>query len=164
MKLEIERKFLLKSLPEINPIDVIKIEQFYLKNKSGVWERARVCDSKSNGVKYVHTVKTSVMRGVNMEDEHDMTEEEFNSFKKMCYESNSYRFIKKERNIYPNDDGLIWEVDDFRESGYSLVVAELEIPDKDYILNIPSFINKRLIMEVTDFKQLSSRNLAKKIS
>lgn len=162
MKLEIERKFLLKSLPDISPIDVIQIDQFYLKNKLGVWERARMCDSSTNGVKYVHTIKTTVMRGVNMEDEHEMTEEEFNLFKKRCHESSSYRFIKKERNVYPNGDGLFWEVDDFSNSGYNLVVAELEIPDKDYILNIPTFINKRLIMEVTEFKEFSSRNLAKK--
>ena len=40
-KIEIERKFLLKSLPVISPDKSIKIDQFYLKNSKGVWERIR---------------------------------------------------------------------------------------------------------------------------
>lgn len=41
MKLEIERKFIVKSLPSINPDDIFSIEQYYFKNQEGVWERAR---------------------------------------------------------------------------------------------------------------------------
>ena len=36
MKLEIERKFLLKSLPDIKPYQVVEIEQFYFKNEKPV--------------------------------------------------------------------------------------------------------------------------------
>ena len=35
--IEIERKFLLKSLPDIEPSDRIKIEQYYYKNPEGIW-------------------------------------------------------------------------------------------------------------------------------
>ena len=34
MKLEIERKFLLKSIPTIKADQVVEIEQFYFKNES----------------------------------------------------------------------------------------------------------------------------------
>ena len=48
MSIEIERKFLLKSIPDLLPVEKIKIDQFYFKNKDGVWERARQCDSDIN--------------------------------------------------------------------------------------------------------------------
>ena len=69
MKLEIERKFLLKSMPDIPPAEMVKIDQFYLKNASGTWERARSWDSNTKGKSWIHTVKKSVSKGVNLEDE-----------------------------------------------------------------------------------------------
>ena len=72
--LEIERKFLLKSLPKIEPKDSIKIEQLYLK-KNGIWERLRSWESETTGKKkWIHTVKTSLGKGVNLEDEYTVTE------------------------------------------------------------------------------------------
>ena len=54
MKLEIERKFLVKSLPTKKVDDVFKIEQFYLKNSEGIWERARTYHSSTdNGIALV---------------------------------------------------------------------------------------------------------------
>ena len=48
--LEIERKFLLKSLPKIEPTDSIKIEQLYLK-RGNIWERLRSWESTTTGKK-----------------------------------------------------------------------------------------------------------------
>ena len=81
MKLEIERKFLLKSMPDIPPAEMVKIDQFYLKNASGTWERARSWDSNTKGKSWIHTVKKSVSKGVNLEDEKFLTEKEFKEFK-----------------------------------------------------------------------------------
>jgi CYTH domain-containing protein len=161
MKLEIERKFLLKSVPDINPSEIIKIEQFYYKNSSGIWERARSWDSDVNDTKYIHTVKKSVSKGVNLEDEYFMTKDEFNKFKKHCLTVAEYRHISKERWIYP-DGNLYWEVDVFN-SGYNLIIAEIEIPIKSYKLNIPDFIKEKMLLEVTEMKQFSNRSLSKKI-
>ena len=85
MKLEIERKFIVKSLPTIQPDDVHEIEQYYFKNDKGVWERARTYHSEKTGDMYIHTVKKSVSKGVNMEDEYEMTKKEFDLFKKNCF-------------------------------------------------------------------------------
>ena len=52
MKLEIERKFLLKAMPDIPPTEIVKIDQYYFKNLSGTWERARSWDSNINGKSY----------------------------------------------------------------------------------------------------------------
>ncbi len=162
MKLEIERKFLLKSMPDIEPSEIIKIDQYYLKNSNGVWERARSWNSNTNGVKYIHTVKKSISKGVNLEDEYFMTESEFKSFKKSCLESKDSKFLSKERWIYPNGD-LLWEVDKFINNHY-LIIAEIEIPTKRFKIDIPNFIADKLLLEVTDFKQFSNRSLSNKIN
>lgn len=162
MKLEIERKFLVKSLPNKTPDDVYKIEQFYLKNSEGIWERARTYHSDKTGDKYIHTIKKSVSKGVNMEDEYEMTQEQFEEFRAKCYEPNTEsRHISKERWVY-NDGSLRWEVDLFK-SGYHLIVAEIETPTKKYDLEIPKFIQDVLLLEVTGLKQFSNRSLSLEI-
>lgn len=162
MKLEIERKFLLKAMPSKSPDDVFVIDQYYLKNKSGVWERARTYHSEISGDTYIHTVKKSVSKGVNMEDEKELSKEQFEEFKAKClsgeYES---RFIQKERHVYKDGD-LKWEVDKFG-SGYRLIVAEIEIPKKTFKINFPDYISEMLLLEVTGIKQFSNRSLSIKI-
>jgi len=162
MKLEIERKFLLKALPDINPTEIIKIDQYYLKNSSGIWERARSWKSNINGVKYIHTIKKSVSKGVNLEDECLMTESDFFKFKKDCLNSKDSKFLSKERWIYP-DGELVWEVDKFINDHY-IIIAEVEIPTKRYKVNIPEFISSKLLLEVTELKQFSNRSLSNKIN
>jgi CYTH domain-containing protein len=162
MKLEIERKFLLKAMPDKAPSEIIKIEQFYLKNSEGIWGRARSWNSDTNGLKYIHTVKKNISKGVNLEDEYFMTEDEFIKFKNACLVSKESKYISKERWIYP-DGQLNWEVDMFN-SGHHLIVAEVEIPTKRFKVNIPDFISNKLLLEVTEFKQFSNRNLSNKIN
>lgn len=162
MKLEIERKFLLKAMPDKSPSEIIKIEQFYLKNSEGIWERARSWDSDINGMKYIHTIKKSISKGVNLEDEHFMTKDEFIKFKNECLISKESKYISKERWVYP-DGRLNWEVDIFN-SGHHLIVAEIEIPTKRFKINIPEFISDKLLLEVTEFKQFSNRSLSNKIN
>jgi CYTH domain-containing protein len=162
MKIEIERKFLLKSIPENTPDEIIKIEQWYWKNSQGIWERARQCISDKNQTYYVHTIKKTVSKGVNMEDEKNITLEEFNLFLDRCKTpGQESRFISKERWLYPVGD-LKWEVDIFH-SGHHLVVAEIEIPRKNYKITIPDFIKEKLLLEVTGLKQFSNKNLSNKI-
>jgi CYTH domain-containing protein len=162
--LEIERKFLLKSLPKVEPKDSIKIEQLYLK-KNGIWERLRSWESESTGKKkWIHTVKTSLGKGVNLEDEYTVSEEEFNLFKKECFNSNlESKMIFKTRHIYPNPNSkLYWEVDEFHND-YKLIVAEIEIPQKDFKIDIPKWISDLILLEVTGLKQFSNRSLSLKI-
>jgi CYTH domain-containing protein len=162
MKLEIERKFIVKSLPKIKEDDVHQIEQYYFKNEKGVWERARTYHSDKTGDMYIHTVKKSVSKGVNMEDEYEMTKEQFESFRKKCMSPGiESKHISKERWIYKDGD-LKWEVDKFN-SGYHLIIAEIEIPNKKYDLKIPKFIEDIMLLEVTGLKQFSNRALSLKI-
>jgi CYTH domain-containing protein len=158
--IEIERKFLLKSLPTIKSKEKIEIQQWYRKNSKGIWERARACYSDKKGFYFIHTIKTNISNISNMEDENVMTSSEFNKFVIKCKKSKESRYISKDRIIYTHtDDGLKWEVDVFN-NGHHLIVAEIEIPTEDYNLNIPLFIQDKILLEVTGLKQFSNRNLS----
>jgi len=158
MKLEIEKKFLLKALPNKKYDDKYLIDQYYWKNKSNIWERARTYHSEISGDSYIHTIKKSVSKSVNIEDEKELTKDEFEIFRNKCIRDPNSRFISKERYIYKYGD-LKWEVDNF-DNGYRLIVAEIEIPKKSYRVVIPDYISDVLLMEVTGLKQFSNRNLS----
>jgi CYTH domain-containing protein len=159
--IEIERKFLLKAVPDLKPTEVIKIKQWYLK-VDGIWERARSMDSNIYGIKWVHTIKTRISDISNIEDEYDMDKDEFDDFVKHCKSANqNARYITKERRIYP-DGELKWEVDVFSQKCH-IIVAEIEIPTEDYELEIPEFIQKKSLLEVTGLKQFSNRSLSNRV-
>ena len=161
--IEIERKFLLKAMPDVLPTEVVKIDQFYYKNKEGVWERVRQWNSNLYGKKWIHTIKTKISDFSNEEFEKDITKLEYEEFKKGCRENKSNsRYIKKERWIYPDGD-LYWEVDIFKDKCH-IVIAEIEIPSEDYDLNIPEFISKKTLLEVTGQKLFSNRSLSVKLN
>jgi CYTH domain-containing protein len=42
-------------------------------------------------------------------------------------------------------------------------VAEIEIPSEDYELEIPEFIQKKNLLEVTGLKQFSNRSLSNRV-
>ena len=159
--IEIERKFLLKAIPDLKPTEVIKIKQWYLK-VDGIWERARSMDSNIYGIKWVHTIKTRISDISNIEEEYDMDKNEFEDFVKRCKSSKqNARYITKERRIYP-DGELKWEVDVFSQKCH-IIVAEIEIPTEDYDLDIPEFIQKKSLLEVTGLKQFSNRSLSNRV-
>jgi len=107
MNKEIEKKFLLKSLPKEEPSEVIEIDQYYLEVDE-IWERCRMCNSNVKGVYYVHTIKTYVSKGVNMEDEKIVSKSEYEEFVEKCYSGkHKSKYIKKKRLIYP-DRNLKW--------------------------------------------------------
>jgi adenylate cyclase len=47
--------------------------------------------------------------------------------------------LSKRRWIVPYD-GLVWEVDEFTGRHEGLVIAEVEMPSADTVLNLPSFV------------------------
>jgi CYTH domain-containing protein len=160
--IEIERKFLLKAMPDVLPTEVVKIDQFYFKNKEGVWERVRQWNSNLYGKRWIHTVKTKLSDFSNEEVEKELTKKEYDEFKKRCRQNKSNsRYIKKERWIYPDGD-LYWEVDLFKDKCH-IIIAEIEIPSEDYDLNIPEFISKKTLLEVTGQKLFSNRSLSVKL-
>lgn len=163
MTLEIERKFLLRQLPDISWDDILAVDQFYHKNPKNYWDRYRKLESKINGkIIYQHTIKKTVSKGISSEEEVLMTKELFEKNVGLCFSSNKEaRFLSKIRHIFKVGD-LKWEVDSFlNQTG--LIIAEVEIPKLDYPLELPDFIKNNMIMEVTNLKQFSNRSIAKNI-
>jgi CYTH domain-containing protein len=159
-ELEIERRFLLKSLPAIDNWDsIIEMEQFYLTPKGAeTTERVRACYYFDNGdnllkEEWIHTTKVPTDGLGQEETEYNITEKEFDTFR-----HKADRSIKKARHIMKVDSGLKWEVDVFED--FDLVIAEIEIPTEDFELTIPVSIHFNKIMEITGIKQFSNSNLA----
>jgi CYTH domain-containing protein len=98
----------------------------------------------------------------NDEQEKELTKAEFLSFRRRCIKyPGSSKVLKKIRHVYV-DGELKWEVDLFTESA-TLIIAEVEIQSEDYDLQIPDFITKKMLLEVTTMKQFGNRSIANKI-
>ena len=175
MKKEIERRWVLRDLPikpfatnsygNIPDIEVQNISQYYYL-VDGVWKRIRKIDSNIFGTMYLHTVKT-YKDGITYEEESDYSYEEFISLMK---EINSDKYqctmISKTRYIFNTGvdadfdnerKNIKWEVDVFN---FNLIIAEIEIPDINYIIDIPDYIKEKMIYEVTGISEFSNRSLS----
>lgn len=165
-EIEIERKFLLRRKPRIfnsEEYDLAEISQQYLNNDNpNITERIRSIHGKDI-TKYIHTKKTSIEDSIgDFEDENEIT------FEKFCkLETETHSYITKDR--YTLVIGRItWCIDIY--SNINLVMAEAEIisneenlkEDEEYLMNIeiPDFITKELIIEVTGNRKFSNRSLA----
>jgi CYTH domain-containing protein len=180
MNKEIERRFLLKKLPfptKSFPLSEIQnINQYYYL-VDNVWNRIRKIESSISGNKYLHTIK-SYKDGITYETEKYFSPDEFRN---LMLEINSGKFeskhLDKTRYIYTTSQigdftetdfgenisgktnlrNIKWEIDVFN---FHLVIAEAEIPDFSFNLEIPDFIEKQLIYEITSIKEFSNRSLA----
>ena len=148
--LEFERKFLLLKLPPLKADTVSHIEQHYLDNN----ERIRRKSTQGQEDIFYHTIKKNLRPGVNSEDEKKITREEYYSLLEK-----SKSFIVKKRHYY-NIGEVRWEIDVFENM--NLIVAEVEYPSEDYVINIPKFISNVILLEVTNLREFSNRNISKK--
>ena len=159
MNIEIERKYLLRSLPDLKWDEIYIVDQFYRKTKN-IWIRYRKLESKINGdIKYQKTIKKTISKGISSEDESYVTLLEFNKFISLCYNTKSdSKKISKIRHIYKFGE-LKWEIDIFL-NGTSLIIAEIEIPTLDYKVIPPDYIKDNLISDITNIKEFSNRSMA----
>lgn len=162
--LEIERKFLLKAIPQRTDFrgDDLYIEQYYGQNsKEGQFRIRKQCLYKQDlflGTYFITKKErvNSTLAFVYKEVEREISEEHFDELKNDCT-----KHISKKRLIYYDEGnkGLKWEVDVYP---FSLIIAEIELPNEDYQLTIPDFIQEVLIGEVKE-NIFSNINLATKI-
>lgn len=162
MALEIERRLLLKRLPTISGgyDEIHKIQQFY--GPSGRFRFVEIFNgnwhSTNKGlptIKYIHTVKKSVSKGVNQEVEIEISKNKFEKALNKCTKSlNKTRYIKKVGKYK-------WEIDVF---DFKMVIAEVEVKTKGELktVKIPKFIKKEMICDVTGNKQFSNFTLSEK--
>jgi CHAD domain-containing protein/CYTH domain-containing protein len=139
---EIERKYLLRALPELPDLPgrrTLEIEQGYLPGER-VQERIRRV--RENGAeRWYRSVKLGL--GLSrLEFEDETTAEIFAALWPLTVG----RRIRKRRHAVPQD-GMVWEVDQFLDR--ELVLAEVELASADALVTVPAWLAVQVVREVT---------------
>ena len=146
---EVERVYLLKSMPEI-PVahELWRIEQGYLVPPPGSIPgssqegRIRRTDLSDDTVVLTHTIKRG-MGLVREEHERPITLSEYEAL----WPLTDGRRIRKHRFRVP-ENGLVWEIDQFLD--LDLILAEVELPDPSTLVEPPVWLQPLILREVTD--------------
>jgi CHAD domain-containing protein/CYTH domain-containing protein len=152
LALEIERKFLLKGVPDTMPgVSTLMIEQGYLPGERLV-ERLRAVQVGERRT-YYRTVKVGSGL-VRSELEEETTDE---VFRKMWSLTKGKRLTKRRHRV-PNG-AFTWEIDEFTDR--QLVLAEVELPEADAEVEIPEWLQPYVDREVTGEVEFLNSTLAK---
>jgi CHAD domain-containing protein/CYTH domain-containing protein len=148
--LEIERKFLLRGVPRRKGRTVHRIDQGWLPGEKVV-ERVRRIRS-DDGTRWLRTIKIGHgLARVELEEEID-----HELFRKLWRLTRGRR-VSKRRYVWA-DGERVWEIDRF--SGRDLVIAETEMRDPQEIVNLPAWLGRYVIREVTGDRRYENVNLA----
>ncbi len=150
--IEIERKYLLSGLPPRSRKGAVsEIRQGYLPGQRLV-ERLRHI-REDGGDRWVRTVKGGVGL-TRLEVEEETTEPVFTRMWPLTLG----RRLTKRRYTIPDGD-LTWEIDEFTDR--DLVLAEVELPDADAPVEIPSWLAPHVVREVTGEPEYGNATLAR---
>lgn len=135
MSKEIERKFLVRGSGYRLPgVRAVNIEQGYLNVDPERTVRVRIADADA-----FLTVKSKT-RGIERgEWEYAVPRADALEMLELCT-----RRISKTRYIVPAAKGLKWEVDEFHGRLEGLVLAEIELPDSGFEVELPEFIGREV--------------------
>jgi CYTH domain-containing protein/CHAD domain-containing protein len=149
---EIERKYLLSSLPkQVRRGRALEIVQGYLPGERLVERLRRVKDD--GGTSFYRTVKLG--RGiVRTEVEEETTRHVFDRM----WPLTRGRRLNKRRWEIP-DGALTWQVDEFTDR--RLVLAEVELPAEDTAVEIPKWLRAHVVREVTGEDAYQNAQLAR---
>ena len=150
---EIERKYLLSGFPALPAgSERTEIEQGWLPATSeGTRERLRRLSAPS-GVRFYSTVKRGTgMRRIELERE--LSAAEFSA----RWPGTAGCRIRKERHRVAAG-ALTWEIDRFLD--LPLVVAEIELPSEDARVEIPAWLARFVVRDVTLDGRYTNRALA----
>lgn len=149
---EIERKFLLKSLPD----KAFESNHFHVYHGwiPGEVIQERITWNSRDGGEFWRAIKfgKGIERTEAQERIYDMT------LWNDLYSLTTKR-ISKTRYIV-EEGSLKWEVDHFNDD---LVIAEVEIPTVDTVVEFPAWLKSEIIREVTDEPEYLNINLAHKV-
>ena len=148
MNLEIERKYLLKALPD-GLINGQEIRQGYLSTAD---PEVRV---RQLGSRYFVTKKSS--GGLSREEsESEVTEQVFNNL----WPATEGKRVEKIRYSITASDGTIWELDDYRGNLAGLFTAEVELPTEESVPLQPEILKDLVIADVTHDGKYKNKKLA----
>lgn len=138
--LEIERKFLLESLPpRALEAPMLEMEQGYLPG-ARIRERLRRAEG-GDGTRWYRTLKSGIGM-VREEIEEETTQEVFAAM----WPLTAGRRVRKRRYRVP-EGVLVWEIDEFVDR--DLVLAEVELPDPRTEVQVPEWLREYVVAEVT---------------
>ena len=157
--IEIERKYVI-SMPDICAMQSEEgytssdIEQIYLKSSPRVTHRVR-CRTKGGVTKYTETKKMRISGMSAIEDEREITENEFESLRESIDPDTTPIIKTRHTFVYR---GQLFEIDIY-PGWKSCAIMETELPSEDTEVEIPSFIN--IIKEVTGIKAYSNASMSR---
>ena len=158
MSREIERKYIIKK-PEIENLvgkesySVSEIEQIYLESDSGTHRiRKR---SYADRTVFTETRKIRIDKISSVEDEREITENEYNELKKK--QKKNTVVLKKTRHVF-FENGQIFEVDIYPEWKRTAIM-ETELKNRTTQAEIPACIE--IIKEVTGIKEYTNAEMSK---
>ena len=131
MAVEIERKFLVDTIPQ-NKISSSKmVKQGYMVNDEHQVVRVRSIDHD-----HFLTIKSTTKGLSRLEFEYAIPEEDaMDMFEHLCGSS----YIEKTRH-YIKHQGHLWEVDEFHGKNQGLIVAEIELESENETFQRPDWI------------------------
>ncbi|MDD4636154.1 MAG: CYTH domain-containing protein [Bacteroidales bacterium] len=145
MGLEIERKFLVQKASFLSSIYGKNVIQGFILSKKEKSVRVR-----NAGGRATLTVKGETLGSVRQEFEYSIPVEDARELLALC----EGPLIEKCRYEIPWGP-LVWDVDVFYGDNEGLIVAEIEIPEVDYYLDLPEWIGE----EVTSDPRYYNSNL-----
>lgn len=142
---EIERKFLLRQLPNQKPCTSYHIRQGYIARDKGNVVRVRQQDER-----YILSVKSPHKGLARKEVEIDIPKSKAETLFNSCREP----LIEKTRKLY-DFESHIWEVDFFKGPNDGLIIAEVELKSAKEKVILPPWIGP----EVTSYAKFYNANL-----
>ena len=151
---EIERKYLLERRPAAAlAAPSVEIVQGYLPGETLV-ERVRRVRSPDGTERWFRTVKVgSGLRRTELEEETDAV------LGRAMWRLTKGRRIHKRRYSIRESDAVVWEIDEFLDR--RLVVAEIELPALDAVVELPPWLRAVLNREVTEESKYANARLAR---
>ena len=150
--LEIERKYLLRSVPErVGSLEAVDVEQGWLPG-ARLQERLRRVRG-TDGTSYFRTVKLG--EGLTRLEVEEETPPEL--FEQLWPLTEGRRVHKRRFAVV--DDGATWEIDEFLDR--DLVLAEVELPSPETEVVVPEWLAPVVEREVTGDPEYVNVNLAR---
>lgn len=159
--IETERKFIIRMPDEAALLGLqgcksSRIVQTYLRSDEHVTERIRKREY-ADKIVYTHTIKRRISPMSSLEDENEITQEEYKLLKQR--KDPKKRKIKKIRYAIPWH-GHIAEIDVY-PFWERQAIMEIELNDESDQIELPDFVT--VLREVTGDKAYSNNSLSKKI-
>jgi CYTH domain-containing protein len=145
----VEKKWILKRIPNIKWDKILFIYQFYSEN--GFRYRS-VTDKSTEKIEYYKIKKTSSNGILNVTETFPCDLAEFEREIKL-----SSKFISKLRHIKHYNNFMI-EVDMF--TNITLTIMEIDLPNYDLPVNFPKEIESVIIKDITGDLNFNNKNLA----